>query len=99
MKHVLVELLDSERARQERRLAGAEAELKRLRSEPIPAVDGDEDGSASARLQRARQIDRAELELERAQAAREALQALWVRFEEEQASDNDRPMVRTRADV
>jgi hypothetical protein len=88
LKHTIQALVDAERARQQRRIHGAESELKSLRSRPIPAEDGDADGSHGTQIKTARAIDRAELELERARAAAEALKHLWVRLEEELATDN-----------
>jgi hypothetical protein len=89
LKHTIQALVDAERARQHRRIQGAEAELKKLRGQPIPAEDGDADGSHATQIRTARHIDRAELELERARAAAEALKHLWVRLEEELATAPD----------
>jgi hypothetical protein len=91
VKHTIQALVDAERARQHRRVHGAETELKRLRSMPMTAPDGEEDGHAAEQLQRARQIDRAELELERANAAADAMRHLWARLEEELATDQAEP--------
>jgi Skp family chaperone for outer membrane proteins len=91
LKHTIQALVDAERARQHRRIQGAEAELKKLRSQPTPAEDGDADGSHATQIRTARHIDRAELELERAKAAAEALKHLWVRLEEELASEQADP--------
>jgi hypothetical protein len=87
LKHTIQALVDAERARQQRRILGAETELKNLRNRPVSAEDGDADGSGVTQIRAARAIDRAELELERAKAAAEALKHLWVRLEEELASD------------
>lgn len=94
MKHTIQALIEAERERQHRRVQGAETELKHLRSQPIPGPDGDEDGGRSPKLQRARQVDRVEAELDRARAAAQALQALWVRVEEETATEQDDQMVK-----
>jgi hypothetical protein len=100
MSHAIIAIIEAERDRQHRRVQGAEEECKRLRGAPIPASDGDEVGAHGPQLDRARQLDRAERELDRANAAAEALRALGVRIEEEQATerpeDMDRAMVRGR---
>jgi hypothetical protein len=98
VKHTIQALVDAERARQQRRIQGAEAELKRLRNEPIPSEDGEAEPSHAHQIRTARHIDRAELELERAKAAAEALKHLWVRLEEELAAETEPQQVKAKAD-
>lgn len=91
MRHTILATIEAERARTAHRLGDAEAELKRLQGAPIPAMDGDEEGGMGVRVERARQLDMAELELERARAAHEAVKVLADRVDRAVADADPKP--------